>query len=121
MAAGESFLFGPPFQFVFRDLGCVAQTIKTFSFLYGDSPDAFYHQSQKTSFTLSMLHSEKPSLTGLIQVKYQTVVQQQGICAYVLLIFDLLWPLFQLDYHLLTLFRQYFSLAYLENYLIKPI
>lgn len=47
MGAGESFLSGPPFQFVFKDFGCVAQTIKRFSFLYGDCPDAFFHQSPK--------------------------------------------------------------------------
>lgn len=34
-----------------------------------------------TSFMLSMLHAEKPSLAGLAQVKFQTVVQQRGIYA----------------------------------------
>lgn len=35
--AGESILLGPPFQFVFKDFTCVAQTIIKFGFVYGAS------------------------------------------------------------------------------------
>lgn len=87
MRAGESFLLSPPFQFVFKDFGCVAQTIKRFSFLYGDCPDEFFHQSQKNDLFHAphvACRKTKSGWAGAGEISDSSEAQMQ----YVLLILD---------------------------------